>query len=360
MLTPDPFDYRRLLVRTDPTCHGVNTTTRIATRLDTEALLAGNIEKTLPVIAGIWAEVSPEPDTAAQMLAILTGFVDRVAPQGITHWDQVATATVHDFITARGTQAQRRLRKNTLHAAFLALTDAGVYADPSPALGLAAPPPQPEPHKAEAGTTPRTETRYASCGGPRPNTNDEVLIIRLATRLAANSRTTNLCAAAVALASTSATTCEAPQVRWKDVHLRQDEPDARTVRLPGRPTKTPTEATIAPRTNRLDRWEYQALADWKAECSSNGAPPANASVLYTGRQPLVGNSAQVSADRQIRKALDLADLSSDPTLTAGSLRLWAATRHLTDWNALPHGAQILGVDPHTLNRWLRQLRNIAS
>jgi len=355
MLTPDPFNYSHLLVRTDPTCHGANTTQRIAIRLDTEALMAGSIENTLPVIAGIWAEVTPDPDTAAQMLAILTGFADWAAPQGVTHWDQVTTATVHDFIAPGNTQSRRQLRKNTMHAAIVALADAGLYADPSPALELAAAPPQPTPLKAEAGKTPRTTNKYATCGGPRPTTNDEVLLIRLATRLAANSRTTHLCAAAVALASTSATTCEAPQVRWKDVHLPQDDPDSRAVNLPGRPTKTPTESTITPRSNHLGFWEYQVLADWKAECSANGAPSATASVLYTGRQPLIGNSAQVSADRQVRKAIDLADLSSDPTLTAGSLRLWAAARHVTGWDALPQAAQILGVEPHTLNRWLRQL-----
>ena len=68
MLTPDPFNYQHLLVRTDPTCHGANTTKRIAIRLDTEALMAGNIENTLPVIAGIWAKVTPDADTAVDVI----------------------------------------------------------------------------------------------------------------------------------------------------------------------------------------------------------------------------------------------------------------------------------------------------
>lgn len=351
----DQFNHRGLLMRTDPTCHGANTAERITARLHTVALLAGDVEATLPVIAGVWAAVSPDPDTLSEMLAILTGFIDRAATQGVTRWDQVTTQMTGTFIAPGATHGQRQLRKNTMHAAFLALADAHLYADPSPARGLAAPPPQKKPNKANKDHPSKIKHRYDSCGGPRPTTHDEVLITRLATRLAANSRTTHLCAAAVALAGASATTCEAPQVRWKDVQLTLDHPQARQVSLPGRPTRTRTESTIDPRTNRLDPWEYQALAGWKAECSANGAPPATASVLYTGRQPLVGNSAQVSADCQIRKAFDIADLTGDPTLSAGSLRLWAAARHVTGWASLPLGAQILGVEPMTLHRWLSQL-----
>ncbi len=355
MPTTDQFNYRLMLMRTDPTCHGANTAERITARLHTGALLAGDLEATLPVIAGIWAEVSPDPDTLSEMLAILTGFIDRAATQGVTGWDQVTSQMARTFIAPGATHGQRQLRKNTMHAAFVALGDAHLYAEPSPARGLAAPPPQQKPNKANKDHPSKIKHRYDSCGGPRPTTHDEVLVTRLATRLAANSRTINLCAATVALAGTSATTCEAPQVRWLHAKLTHDDPQARQVSLPGRPTRTRTESTIDPRTNSLDPWEYQALADWKAECSANGPPPATASVLYSGRQPLIGNSAQAGTDRQIRKAFDIADLTGDPTLSAGSLRLWAAARHVTGWDTLPHGAQILGVEPMTLHRWMSQL-----
>ena len=95
MPTHDRFNYRRLLIRTDPTCNGANTAARITARLDTAAVIALDLENTLPVIAGIWAEVSPDPDPLSEMLAILTGFIDRAAPQSVTSWDQVSATTVN-------------------------------------------------------------------------------------------------------------------------------------------------------------------------------------------------------------------------------------------------------------------------
>ena len=78
------------------------------------------------------------------------------------------------------------------------------------------------------------------------------------------------------------------------------------------------------------------------------------SVLYSGAQSLVSNSAQVSTDKQIAKVLGIADLRHLDGLTAGSLRLWAATRHITDPYTLDAGAAAAGTEPLTLHRHVTQ------
>lgn len=69
------------------------------------------------------------------------------------------------------------------------------------------------------------------------------------------------------------------------------------------------------------------------------------------RPPTTDRQLRPSLRRQpIRNALDVADPSCDPTLSAGSLRVLAAAPHFTSLDTLPHAAQILGVEPMALHR----------
>lgn len=73
-------------------------------------------------------------------------------------------------------------------------------------------------------------------------------------------------------------------------------------------------------------------------------------MLYTGAQPLDSKSAHSAAHQQVGKAVTIADLGRDVGFSAGSLRLWAAARHVTGFATLIDGAHVAGVDPFLLHR----------
>ena len=241
-----------------------------------------------------------------------------------------------------------------MHGAYLALIDAGVTTF-SAAEGI-------NPCPAEVRTDSRgkhrdnpieTKTRraYDARVHVRAATGDEVLLTRLATRtrMAGTSRATHLCAAAVAVCTSAATTSEAPQILWSDLA-------GATLSLSGRihPGHV-AECNIAARTVTLDPWAASALAAWRAEKASARAVDPSASMLYSGSQALTSNSAQVGTDQQVRKALAIADLENIPGLTAGSLRLWAACHTVTDYPSLQTAAAKAGVEPLTLHRQVSHL-----
>jgi hypothetical protein len=74
------------------------------------------------------------------------------------------------------------------------------------------------------------------------------------------------------------------------------------------------------------------------------------SVIYAGGQALDSASARLAADHQIGEAVEIVDLSRELGFSAGSLRLWAATRHVTGFASLIEGATIAGIDPFALRR----------
>jgi hypothetical protein len=188
----------------------------------------------------------------------------------------------------------------------------------------------------------------------RSATHDEMLVVRLATRRAVTSQTIHLPAAAVAICSSSATTTEAPQVLWGHVETTGD---VSQIALPGSPLAADTtEPRIAPRTVALDPWNAEALTDWHAERHAKDKPgkasnvDPTTSVLFTGKKPLNSDSAQKAADQQVRKAFTIADLERELGFSAGSLRLWAAARHVTGFVTLITGADVAGIDPFVLHR----------
>ncbi|MGB8650069.1 MAG: hypothetical protein WCD35_05345 [Mycobacteriales bacterium] len=361
-MSSSSYDYTQRLLRTDPTApRAPHLGTQPASAASSEqylaAILRGDLTASLPNIIDVWTQVNPDQQALDAMTDSLTTFTHYATNLGVATWGDVPADLVRDFIaypdTALTDQAWR-LRKNTVHGAYLALIDANLHDGASPAEGLDAltatlPTDQPRrnfsatPDKGKSG---RSYTERHHC---RPATHDEVLLTRLACRLAGTSRSQGLPAAAVALCTASATTGEAPQVLWR--HLAQGG----AVALPGRLAPPGREETaISARTVALDPWSQQALTDWQQERSINRPVSADESVLYSGNQPLTSRSAQVCADQAIARAFEIADLRHENDITAGSLRLWAAARHVTTLATLPEGAAVAGVDPLTLHRQITQ------
>ena len=354
-MATSPYDYRRLYIeRSDP--HAPTTAVPQGGTIDPVAAYTGAFEGTRPVIAGIWAQVTPTEETLRTMLAVLDQFTRHAGRHGLATWDAVPRDVVAAYVHAGLGHLDNdvhRLRKNTVHAAYLALTDAGLCDTSHPTEGCD---PLPErvrtdergKHKHNAKGT-KTRRVYADRVHVRPVSNDEILLIRLATRLAGSKRTRHLSAAAVALCSASATTTEAPQVLWR--HITDT-----TVQLPGRRAQEGREETaISPRTVALDAWGAEALGEWRDERSAHRELLPDASALYTGNHALDSETAGICVDQQVRKALRIADLRREPGLTAGSLRLWAAARHVDAWVDLETGAATAGVARHTLHRQISQL-----
>lgn len=355
------YNYRHTyIMRTDPTVPAQSTTApgspapAPAPAPDPQDLYAGTFAATLPVIEAVWAQVSPNPATTATMAASVVHLTEHATASGFTTWDQIQRELITRFIGRDKDVGDdtRRLRKNAAHGAYLALRDDGLFDGPSPTEGI-----DPVPGAIRAddrgkhlGDAARKRKRraYVDRVHVRPASDDEILLIRLATRLAGTTRASGLPAAAVAICSSSATTTEAPQVLWR--HLQDHNMDlAGRYADPGR-----QETAIAARTVHLDTWAKEALEDWRQERSEVRPIDPNASVLYNGAQTLDSLSAQVSADKQVRKALQIADLDREVGLSAGSLRMWAAARHITTFAALETGAATAGIEPLTLLRQITQ------
>ena len=336
------YDYTRYVLRTDPTCPPSAATADLGGQdVDLAAAMIGEFDATAPVIAGIWQQLTPGTVALEEMLAVTQAFTRFATRRGLRTWQAIPTKVIRDFICLPDpliTDSARKLRKNAVHGAYLALTDAALFDATSPARGIH---PAPPPTRRAAPRAGRAPVHLRSA------THDEILLIRLACRLAGTGRTQHLPAAAVALCTSAATTSEAAQVCWKD--LASDA----AVTFAGRPAATPgSEKLIAARTVPLDPWAAQALAAWRTERSAHRPVDPGASMLYGGNQMLTSNTAQACTDRQIAKAMDLADLRDQPGLTAGSLRLWAAARNITTLATLIEGAALAGVDPLTLRRHL--------
>ena len=356
------YDYRHTYIkRTDPTVPAQSTPApgsadpAPAPAPDPQDLYAGTFAATLPVIEAVWAQVSPDPATTATMAAVLVPLTEHATAAGFTTWDQIPATLIRRFIGRDKDVGgdTRRLRKNAAHGAYVALRDAGLYDGSStPTEGID---PVPQAVRADErgkhlgdAACKRKRRAYVERVHVRPASDDEILLIRLATRLAGTTRAKGLPAAAVAICSSSATTTEAPQVLWR--HLKEHNMDlAGRYADPGR-----QETTIAARTVHLDNWAADALENWWQERSEVRPIDRGASVLYTGAQALDSLSAQVSADKQVRKALQIADLTRETGLSAGSLRMWAAARHITTFAGLETGAATAGIEPLTLLRQITQ------
>lgn len=360
-------DFGSLLLRVDPSCSHADLALARRPVFDMTAALAGSIADSLALVLQTWDEISPDPAATDAMAAVLITYAGvAIGQHRLTHWAELPPTLAREFVHEDGLeQDAARLAKNTIHAAYLALADHGVPTgfDPtspvlSPVHGLAAVPDHVRDD--QRGTRrgdpfdERTRNGYDQQVHVRPATHDEVLLARLAAPFTQTNRTRHLAAAALATCSSTATTGEAPQVLWRNLDLAGG-----TITLPGRPADRGwAETAIAARSNDLDAWDAAALVNWHAERRLVRPLPSDASVLYGGNQALTSNSAQICADQQVRKLLQVADLRREPGLSAGSFRYWAAARHAAR-HGLTAAGRYAGVQPATLYRQLFQLGDRA-
>lgn len=349
----DPYDYTRFTCRTDPGAQPARIDIADLGGIDTRAAYAGGFAAELPVIAGIWRQLSPGDATTTAMLRTVASFVEAAEDAGHTRFRDVTPSTLARFIRGECDDPAGvwPLRKNAVHGAYLALRDAGLT-EHSLVVGFDAAPASAG--NAPAGTSTGTRRKtYANRVHSRAAFNDEVLITRLASRLAVTIRVRHLPAATLAALCASATTSEAAQLLWE--HMRPaDAPTS--VCLVGRVDgHGRTELDIASRVVDLDDWQQQAFAAWLRENASQRPIAPTTPVLYGGRQATTSNSAQVGVDNQLGKALTIADLDDQVGLTANSFRLWAAARNVTNLPTLEAGAVLAGVAPLTLHRQIHQL-----
>jgi hypothetical protein len=340
------------LTRTDPTSNIPARTHPPQHELDLHAVQALELTACRTVVHGIWADRTPSATILTAMDAVLNRYVVEATAAGHTTFDAIPPEFCRRFITS-GRRAvddtALRLRKNAVHGAYLALATAGLH-NQSPAAGI-----DPVPTSVRTdrrgrppGADPATATpRHGSKTKPpihvRTTSHDEMLLIRLGAGLSGTTRGQHWAAAAVAICSASATTREAPQVRWQ----RMTDPTAAKV-LPLSGNGRSGASAIAARDVPLDDWQQQALGDWHAEVAAAGTPTG--SILYTGRQELTSASAQSSADQLVGNAIAVADLDREAGLSAGSLRLWAAARRITRDEDVFAAARVYGTAPFRLFR----------
>lgn len=358
----DEFDYTRFVLRTDETYPPIDLTS--AARVpDPAGVHEGDPGQLFACVLGIWTQFSTPMAGVAAMAGVLHGLLDRLDTAGIGTLYDADEDDLIRFITSNpdpGSQPsseEMRLRRNVIHGTYLALEDAGVIETPPlldvPQLIADARADQRGQHR-DSPTAKRTRNSYDKQVHVRSATHDEILLIRLASRLVGTSRGQHLAAAAVAACTNTATTSEAPQILWE--HRAGGQ-----LRLTGRATPNGnTEADIAARTITLDPWSVGACDDWASERSAKRRIHPEDSMLYSGHQSLTSNSAGVSVDQQVRKALTRAGLANSRGLTAGSLRLWGAIKQATDAASVHAGAQRAGIRFATLHRLIHQLGDRAT
>jgi hypothetical protein len=355
----DEFDYTRAVLRTDST-HGPLSVQRLdVDNIDHYALYRGEPEAVLACVAGIWVQLAVPTPAVDAMAGVLEALLRQLSAGSAGTLYEADDEDLTAFVTAGadGATAERsatdmRLRRNAINATYLALEDAGVL-DRVPVFRVAALKGDTRvdrrgKHRHNALAT-RTRNTYEERDHVRAATHDEVLLVRLASRLVGTRRTQHLSAVCVAVCTHTATTSEAPQVLWQHYTGNQ-------LHLPGRTTAEPTpETDIAARIVDLDQWGSATLAAWQDENSRTRPPHPEDSMLYKGAQELTSNSATVCVDKQVRNAMARAGLDTTRGLTAGSLRLWAATKDVTTVGDAAAGAARAGVRLTTLHRLIHRL-----
>lgn len=355
----DEYDYTAFVLRTEQTYPAIDPCLFAKETPDAYRAQHGECNALLSCVVGIWTQLAIPTAGVAAMTGVLMGLLTRLETTGIgtlfdaDHDDLLHFVTVNPTPAAPPTTVEMRLRRNTINAAFLALQDASLVEEPEllhvPQLagdersgGLST----------LQGNPASQETRkdFDDQVHVRPATHDEVLLIRLATRLVGTSRGLHRAAAAVAACSSTATTSEAGQIIWNHHHQRDHRDQLDLVGRHGH-----TEASIAPRTVELDTWAAHALASWRAESGLEYPVNPNGPALHNGTKGLTSTSAGVSVDQQVKKAMTRAGLANVRGLSAGSLRLWATTKDATDVLSIRDGAARAGIRFATLHRLIHQL-----
>ena len=187
------YDYTRYVLRTEPSYSLSAAAPDLGSQdIDLAAAMSGEFDATAPVIAGIWQQLTPDTRALDEMLVVIHAFTRFATRRGARTWQAIPTKVIHEFSCLPDpmiTDSARKLGKNAVHGAYLALTDAALLGATSPARGV---------HWAPTtrGVSPVAGRDPVHL---RPATYEEILLTRLACRLAGTGRTQHLPAATVAL-----------------------------------------------------------------------------------------------------------------------------------------------------------------
>lgn len=260
-------------------------------------------------VDSILTYLGSEAVLAAQTREKLSETADHLATfceaRGTLQLEDLGAADVRLFVNARNRTggspalATRHLRRTNLRILFSAGRSLG-HRLGDPTLDVSLPP--------------------RSLKGTRPLTENEISLCRLAARRRPRpDRKT----AAFALAEATATTGEMPYIELHHLDL-----ESGTLELPG---SRHNEA----RTGQLTEWGARMLTGWVSRL------PAGSGVIYNGDgRSLKG--PQSSASQLIYKILELAGLSGEPDVRAGSIGAWAARCIFDETNDIAAAARALG------------------
>ncbi len=275
------------------------------------------VEGELYVALELWSEQSLSTSTLERLAGLITRFANRLVATGVASLLDATLADCEGFIWA----PTKRAAAPSMHTVHLRRTAV---------RGLFRTLLQLEPKFVD----PTTHLDLPSKGDPRarPLTDDEMTSLRVAA--IGRVRSSNRAALAVALAESTATTGEIPQVRWRDVDLA-----AGTVALLG---ATPVRA----RTVSLSPWGRGVLARVRVETS----PPEDDFVVSRRgyADPHSGQAAMANLLTKILDAAGLVGVDVRPT----SIRLWAGVNVL-DSLGVEAAATALGIT--SLDATLRSL-----
>lgn len=281
-----------------------------------------SVEGELYVVLGLWSELSLSTSTLERLAGLITRFANRLIATGVESLLDATLADCEGFIWA----PTKRNAAPSMHTVHLRRTAV---------RGLFRALRQLEPDFVD----PTTHLDLPSKGDPRarPLTDDELMSLRVAAL--GRVRSSNRAALAVALAESTATTGEIPQVRWRDVDLA-----AGTVALPG---ATPIRA----RTGALSPWGRGVLT----RVSDETSPPADDFVV-SRRGYTDSHSGQAAIANLLAKLLRAAGLVSNDVRPT-SIRLWGGA-HALNTRGVEAAAAALGIT--SLDATLRSLHRQRS
>lgn len=267
------------------------------------------LDREVNAVAAAWADGTMAVSTQARMRTLLDRFAGRLAATGVNSMLAATPVDCDAFLwapTRRNAPPSVHtvhLRRTALRNTYRALRDLDPdIVDPTRELDL-----------------PAKVGRRA-----RPLTDGEITLVRIAAL--GRHRQPMRAAATIALAESTATTGEIPQIVWNDLDL-----DAGIVRLPG-------AVPVRPRAGRLTDWAIEILGRWQTD---TGAPLGGLVIARRAGLP-ESHAAQAATANRITKLLAGAGLVG-PTVRPHSIRLWAATRVLTA-EGIEAAARALGVE----------------
>jgi integrase/recombinase XerC len=273
----------------------------------------------LAVILDVWSKQSRTDSTAERLSGLITRFATRLIATGVSSLLEATLVDCESFVWAR----TRRNVAPSIHTVHLRRTALRSLFQTVCEL---------EPGSADPTNDMALPPRGHSVA--RVFTDHEMVRVRVAAL--GRVRSSDRAALAVALAESTATTGEIPQVRWHHVDLAMG-----TVALFG-------ASPIRARTGTLSVWGRDVLARVVRETS-----PAPEDFVVTRRgnyaDPHCAQAAVANLLTKVIRAAGLADAGGRPT----SIRLWGATCVL-DTRGIEAAAAALGVS--SLDTTLRSLR----